>query len=57
MRLDRGETYVDHHTLFLVGAGHSEFNHAAFGVCHWDYIIQSHDFLAQRRLRTELGRG
>ena len=57
MRLDRGETYVDHHTLFLVGASHSEFNHAAFEVCHWDYIMQSHDFLAQRGYEQSWGVG
>ena len=57
MRLDRGEEYVDHHTLFLVGAGHSEFNHAAFEVCHWDYIMQSHDFLAQQGYEQRWGVG
>ena len=57
MRLDRGEAYVDHHTLFLVGAGHSEFNHAAFEVCHWDYIMQSHDFLAQQGYEQRWGVG
>lgn len=57
MRLDRGEAYVDHHTLFLVGAGHSEFNHAAFEVCHWDYIMQSHDFLKQQGYEQRWGVG
>ena len=57
MRLDRGEEYVDHHTLFLVGAGHSEFNHAAFEVCHWDYLMQSHDFLAQQGYEQRWGVG
>ena len=57
MRLDRGEVYVDHHTLFLVGAGHGEFNHAAFEVCHWDYIMQSHDFLAQQGYELRWGVG
>jgi hypothetical protein len=57
MRLDRGEAYVDHHTLFLVGAGHSEFNHAAFEVCHWDYIMQAHDFLAQQGYEQRWGVG
>ena len=57
MRLDRGEAYVDHHTLFLVGAGHSEFNRAAFEVCHWDYIMQSHDFLAQQGYEQRWGVG
>ena len=57
MRLDRGEEYVDHHTLFLVGAGHSKFNHAAFEVCHWDYIMQSHHFLAQKGYEQRWGVG
>ena len=45
MRVNRGEDYVDHHTMFLVGAGNSEFNHAAFEVADWDTLMQGHDRL------------
>lgn len=45
MRLDRGEEFVDHHTLFCVGAGAPSFNHAAFEVFDWDTLMQGHDRL------------
>lgn len=46
MRCNRGEHYVDHHTLFLVGTGAPEFNHAAFEVADWDTLMIGHDQLA-----------
>ena len=45
MRCNRGELYVDHHTLFLVGSGQLEFNHAAFEVADWDTLMLGHDTL------------
>ena len=45
MRCNRGERYVDHHTLFLVGSGQPEFNHAAFEVADWDTLMLGHDTL------------
>ena len=47
LRCDRGKDYVDHHTLFLVGAGESGFNHAAFEVEDWDSLMIGHDRLKQ----------
>ena len=47
MRCDRGAHYVDHHTLFLVGAGHLALNHAAFEVADWDTLMLGHDTLQQ----------
>ncbi len=41
-RCNLGEEYVDHHTLFFVNAGRSEFNHAAFEVADWDVLMKSH---------------
>ncbi len=41
-RCNLGEEYVDHHTLFFVNAGKSEFNHAAFEVSDWDVLMKSH---------------
>lgn len=45
MRVDRGDAYVDHHTLFCVGTGASGFNHAAFEVHDWDTLMLGHDRL------------
>ena len=46
MRCDRGSEYVDHHTLFLVGAGRAKFNHAAFEVANFDDLMAGHTHLA-----------
>jgi len=45
LRCNRGATYVDHHTLFLVGTGKPGFNHAAFEVADWDTLMLGHDKL------------
>lgn len=45
MRVNRGEDYVDHHTLFCVGIGEAGFNHAAFEVTDWDALMIGHDRL------------
>ena len=47
MRCNRGERFVDHHTLFLVGSGAPEFNHAAFEVADWDTLMLGHDVLGE----------
>ena len=47
MRCNRGERFVDHHTLFLVGSGTPEFNHAAFEVADWDTLMLGHDVLGE----------
>ena len=47
MRCNRGETYVDHHTLFLVGTGTPGFNHAAFEVADWDSLMAGHYALSR----------
>ena len=47
MRCNRGERYVDHHTLFLVGSGQLAFNHAAFEVADWDTLMLGHDTLGK----------
>ena len=45
LRCNRGERYVDHHTLFLVGAGEAGLNHIAFEVQDWDDLMLGHDAL------------
>lgn len=51
MRCDRGETPTDHHTLFLLQAGKSGFNHAAFEVLNFDDLMRGHWHL-QKAKRT-----
>ena len=46
LRCNRGEMHVDHHTLFLIGAGQPGFNHAAFEVLDWDTLMAGHFELA-----------
>lgn len=41
-RCNRGEEYVDHHTLFFINADQAGFNHAAFEVTNWDALMSSH---------------
>lgn len=57
MRCDRGERYVDHHTLFLVHTGQPEFNHAAFEVADWDTLMLSHDLLQKQGYKHSWGVG
>lgn len=45
LRCDRGAAYVDHHTMFLVGAGRAGFNHAAFEVTDHDDLMVGHTHL------------
>ena len=42
LRCDRGDTYTDHHTLFLLGTGNPRFNHAAFEIADWDALMDGH---------------
>ncbi len=39
LRCDVGERFVDHHTLFLIGARRHGFNHAAFEVRSFDDLM------------------
>jgi catechol-2,3-dioxygenase len=58
LRCDRGERFVDHHTLFLVGIGRSAFNHAAFEVADFDDLMRGHSHLlaAHRTHQWGIGR-
>lgn len=57
MRIDRGQAYVDHHTLFCVGSGEAGFNHAAFEVHDWDTLMQGHDRLRDAAYEHRWGVG
>ncbi len=56
-RCNRGEEFVDHHTMFFVQASHAEFNHAAFEVANWDVLMQSHYKLKKEGHQHSLGVG
>ena len=57
MRCDRGSEYVDHHTLFLLGAGQPGFNHAAFEIANWDSLMAGHFSLQQAGYKHSWGVG
>jgi len=56
-RVNRGRTFVDHHTMFMVGTGEPGFNHAAFEVFDWDTLMQGHDRLKAAEYEHRWGVG
>ncbi len=57
LRCDQGDRHVDHHTLFLVGAGKAGFNHAAFEVANVDDLMAGHSHLQSKDYAHEWGIG
>ncbi|MCY7300026.1 MAG: VOC family protein [Ilumatobacteraceae bacterium] len=57
LRCDRGEEYVDHHTLFLLGIGKAEFNHAAFEVSDFDDLMAGYSHLTTAGRHAQWGIG
>jgi catechol 2,3-dioxygenase-like lactoylglutathione lyase family enzyme len=57
LRCDRGDRYVDHHSLFLVGTGAAGFNHAAFEVSDFDDLMTGHSHLTTRGRHAQWGIG
>ena len=57
LRCNRGELHVDHHTLFLIGSGKLEFQHAAFEVADWDSLMLGHDALRKAGYKHSWGVG
>lgn len=57
MRCDRGETPVDHHTLFLLQVPGEGLQHAAFEVHDWDDLMVGHDVLADAGYQHQWGIG
>jgi len=47
MRCDRGDAFVDHHTLVCLGSGRSALDHEAFEVEDIDAVMLGHDHLEQ----------
>ena len=56
-RCNRGDEYVDHHTLFFIKADHAAFNHAAFEVTNWDALMSSHYALMKAGHQHSFGVG
>ena len=57
VRCDRGEQYVDHHTMALIGLGAAKFNHAAFEVAHFDDLMLGHTHLQSGGYTHQFGIG
>ncbi|MEQ1701966.1 MAG: glyoxalase [Ilumatobacteraceae bacterium] len=57
LRCDRGEMFVDHHTLFLLGLGRAGFNHAAFEVADFDDLMRGHTHLTTHGRHAQWGIG
>jgi catechol 2,3-dioxygenase-like lactoylglutathione lyase family enzyme len=57
LRCDAGKRYVDHHTLFMINAGHAGFNHAAFEVASFDDLMAGHTHLSERGRKHQWGIG
>jgi len=57
MRCDRGDAFVDHHTLLAVGLGEPGFDHAAFEVEDFDAVMLGHDHLMQAGYEHHAGIG
>lgn len=45
MRVDMGEEYVDHHSLFLIAYDHAGLQHVSFEVPDFDAVMADHDYL------------
>ena len=56
-RCNRGEEFVDHHTMFFIHTGKAEFNHAAFEVADWDVLMHSHYGLKKAGYQHSFGVG
>ncbi len=57
MRCDQGPRHVDHHTLFIIGAGQPGFNHAAFEVENLDDLMAGNAHLTEKDHKHEWGIG
>lgn len=56
-RCDRGDEYVDHHTLMLTEAERAGFNHAGFEVENIDAVMLGHKHLASKGYQHVWGIG
>lgn len=57
LRCDRGDELVDHHCLFVIGAGETGVHHCSFEVEDFDALASAHDYLEARGARLVCGIG
>lgn len=57
LRCDRGSELVDHHCLFVIGAGETGVHHCSFEVEDFDALASAHDYLEARGARLVCGIG
>ncbi|MFW0889111.1 UNVERIFIED_CONTAM: VOC family protein [Pseudomonas sp. JL1] len=57
LRCDHGQNLVDHHCLFVIGAGETGVHHCSFEVQDFDALASSHDYLEQCGARLVCGIG
>jgi catechol 2,3-dioxygenase-like lactoylglutathione lyase family enzyme len=57
LRCDRGDELVDHHCLFVIGAGETGVHHCSFEVEDFDALASAHDYLETRGARLVCGIG
>lgn len=57
MRCNRGKQLVDHHCLFIIGAGETGVHHCSFEVQDIDALASAHDYLESRGARLVCGIG
>ena len=56
-RIDRGEDWVDHHTIALFGFGKSDLHHVSFEVQDFEAQFKAHRWLRQRQHESVWGVG
>jgi catechol 2,3-dioxygenase-like lactoylglutathione lyase family enzyme len=56
-RIDRGDEYVDHHTVALFGFGKNDLHHVSFEVQDSEAQFMSHRWLKQRQYESVWGVG
>jgi catechol 2,3-dioxygenase-like lactoylglutathione lyase family enzyme len=57
LRVDRGETLVDHHCLLVLGTDKPGVHHCSFEVADLDALMAGHDYLLERGYRLDCGVG
>jgi catechol 2,3-dioxygenase-like lactoylglutathione lyase family enzyme len=57
LRCDRGEAFVDHHSLFVVQSDSPGVHHSSFEMQDLDAVMGAHDYLVERGYRLDCGVG
>lgn len=57
LRMDRGETLVDHHSMLIVEAEEQGVHHCSFEMLDLDAVMGAHDYLDRKGYRLDVGVG